>query len=79
MDIEVVQALIVLLMVAVEGGLFYLLARKFWKTSRQETGLMAIGLTLLFCVAVWLCKWGMKSAGRCCFGPDGWGCAGYGA
>jgi hypothetical protein len=50
MDIEVIQALIVLPMVVAEGGLFYLLARKFWKASRQEAGLMAIGLTLLFFV-----------------------------
>jgi hypothetical protein len=58
MDLEIVQALIVVSMVIAEGGLFYLLARKFWKASRQEATLMAIGLTLLFCAAVWLCKWG---------------------
>jgi hypothetical protein len=58
MDIDVVQALIVVPMVVAEGGLFYLLARKFCKAARQEAGLLAIGLTLLFCMAVWLCKWG---------------------
>jgi len=58
MDIDVVQALIVVPMVVAEGGLFYLLARKFCKATRQEAGLLAIGLTLFICVAVWLCKWG---------------------
>jgi len=60
MDSEVVQALIVLLLVPVESGLFYLVVRKIWKSSRLEAGLMAIGLTLLFCVAAWLCRWGSE-------------------
>src|SRR6266446_9998830 len=47
MDSEVVQALIVLPMVLVESGLFYVVVRKVWKSSRLEAALMAIGLTLL--------------------------------
>jgi len=42
MDSEVVQALIVLLGVLVESGLFYVVVRKVWKSSRLEAGLMAI-------------------------------------
>ena len=58
MDTEVVQELIVPPMVIAEGGLFYLLARKVWKATRQEAGLLAMGVTLLFCAAVWLCNLG---------------------
>jgi len=58
MDIEVVQALIVLPAVLVESGLFYLLLRKLWKRSRLEARLATIVPTLLFCVAAWLCRWG---------------------
>ena len=61
MDSEVFQALIVLPMVLVESGLFYVVVRKVWKSSRLEAGLMAIGLTLLFCVAAWLCRWGSET------------------
>jgi hypothetical protein len=60
MDREVVQALIVLPMVLVESGLFYVVVRKIWKSSRPEAALMAIGLTLLFCVSAWLCRWGSE-------------------
>jgi hypothetical protein len=61
MDSEVVQALIVLLGVLVESGLFYVVVRKVWKSSRLEAALMAIGLTLLFCVAALLCRWGSEN------------------
>ena len=49
MDSEVVQALIVLPMVLVESGLFYLLVRKLWKSSRLEApslGRYALGTQL---------------------------------
>jgi hypothetical protein len=47
MDIQVVQALIVLPALLVACGLFYVVERKLWKSSRLEAGLMTIGLTLL--------------------------------
>jgi hypothetical protein len=74
MDSEVVQALIVLLGVLVESGLFYVVVRKVWKSSRLEAGLMAIGLKRLGCVGG-----AVKYAGTCCFGQDGWGFVGCGA
>ena len=60
MDSELVQALTVLVGVLVESGLFYVVVRKVWKSSRLEAALMAIGLTLLFCAAAWLCRWGSE-------------------
>jgi hypothetical protein len=53
-----IQALVVLAMVVFEDGLCYLLLRKCCKAARGEAALMATGLTLLLCVAAWLCKWG---------------------
>jgi hypothetical protein len=53
-----IQALVVLAMVVFEGGLCYLLLRKCCKAARGEAALMATGITLLLCVAAWLCKWG---------------------
>jgi hypothetical protein len=58
LNIELVQALIVLASLLVESGFFYLVVRKVYKHDRLEAGLMTIGLTLLFFVMVWLCKWG---------------------
>ena len=58
MDIQLVQAFIVVPGLLLEMGLFYVAARKLWKRSRREAGLMTAGLTLLFCVAAWLCGWG---------------------
>jgi hypothetical protein len=58
MDIEVVQALIVLPAMVLEMGLFYVALRKVWKRSRPEARLMTIGIALLSCVAAWLCRWG---------------------
>ena len=78
MDSEVVQALIVLPMVLVESGLFYVVVRKVWKSSRLEAGLMAIGLTLLFCVAAWLCRWGSEIRWYVLFWEDGCGFVGCG-
>jgi hypothetical protein len=60
MDIQVVQALIVIPGLLLEMGLAYVLLRKVWKKSRREAGLIATGLTLLFCVAAWLCGWGSE-------------------
>jgi hypothetical protein len=60
MDSELVQALTVLVGVLVESGLFYVVVGKVWKSSRLEAALMAIGLTLLFCAAAWLCRWGSE-------------------
>ena len=71
MDIEVVQALIVLPAMVLEMGLFYVALRKMWKRSRPEARLMTIGIALLL---VWPpgCAGGaVTCAGPCGFGQDG--------
>jgi hypothetical protein len=71
MDIEVVQALIVLPAVLLEMGLFYVALRKVWKRSRPEARSMTIGIALLSSVGAWLCRWGSDCAGPCGFGQVG--------
>jgi hypothetical protein len=60
MNIQLVQALIVITGLLLQMGLVYILLRKVWRKSRREAGLIATGQMLLFCVAAWLCGWGSE-------------------